>query len=218
MPERSHIWTAFRRFSDGYWNLYSELLLVWRRTDSMEKRNGCLVIPLGELKLYFMKTGQFVLSRVRLCASERCKQTRSERRQTIPKNSELKKRKKRNSFFFCQRHALSMSFDIFVVTYRVTNFLPKLVNMLTFFSVGTTEFPSLEFPIFGYCRIVTRPWRSWPLHGCRRQIQPTHPPSAMWTPSEAPCPEVCSASMQQAALTKMKKNNLQNSSPSCFNT
>ena len=49
--------------------------------------------------------------------------------------------------FFCQRHALSTSFDIFVVTYRVTFFLPKLVDMLLF-SMEKTEFPFLVFPYF----------------------------------------------------------------------
>ena len=43
-----------------------------------------------------------------------------------------------------------MSFDIFVVTYRVTNFLPKLVDMLVF-SREKTEFPYLVFP---YVRVV----------------------------------------------------------------
>ena len=47
-----------------------------------------------------------------------------------PKIGENKKWK--FSFFFHQRHALSMSLNIFVVTYRVTNFLPKLVDMLLF--------------------------------------------------------------------------------------
>ncbi len=55
--------------------------------------------------------------------------------------------KKWNSVFFCQRHVLSTSFDIFVVTYRVTNFVPKLVNMLLF-SVEKTEFPFFEIPYF----------------------------------------------------------------------
>ena len=51
--------------------------------------------------------------------------------------------------FFCQRHALLISFDIFIVTYTygVTNFLPKLVNMLLF-STEKTEFPFLVFPYF----------------------------------------------------------------------
>ncbi len=40
-----------------------------------------------------------------------------------------------------------MSFDIFVITYRVTNFLPKLVDMLLF-STENTEFPFLVFPYF----------------------------------------------------------------------
>ena len=40
-----------------------------------------------------------------------------------------------------------MSFDIFVVTCRVTNFLPKLVDMLLF-SMEKTEFPFLVFPYF----------------------------------------------------------------------
>ncbi len=59
--------------------------------------------------------------------------------------------------FFHQRHALSMSFelsksfDIFVVNYRVTNFLPKLVDMLLFSNF-------LNSPIFGYCREPTLWW------------------------------------------------------------
>ena len=50
-------------------------------------------------------------------------------RTAIPENREFKKWK---FSFFCQRHALSTSFDIFVVTYRVTKFLPKLMDMLLF--------------------------------------------------------------------------------------
>ena len=50
-------------------------------------------------------------------------------------------------FFFRQRHTLSTSFDIFVITYRVTNFLLKLVDMLLF-STEKTEFPFLVFPYF----------------------------------------------------------------------
>ncbi len=49
--------------------------------------------------------------------------------------------------FFRQRHALSTSFDIFVVTYRVTNFLPKLLDMLLF-CTDKTEFSFLVFPYF----------------------------------------------------------------------
>ncbi len=49
--------------------------------------------------------------------------------------------------FFCQRHTLSTSFDIFIVTYKVTNFLPKLVDMLLF-SAEKTEFPFFEIPYF----------------------------------------------------------------------
>ena len=54
--------------------------------------------------------------------------------------------KKMKFSFFGQRHALSTSFDIFVVTY-VTNFLPKLVDMLIF-SAEKTEFPFFEIPYF----------------------------------------------------------------------
>ena len=70
--------------------------------------------------------------------------------------------------FFRQRHALLTSFDIFVVTYRVTNFLPKLINMLLF-STEKTEFPFLVFPYFRVmplaltriCRCsLFSPWRS----------------------------------------------------------
>ena len=55
--------------------------------------------------------------------------------------------KKMKFSFFHQRHALSTSFDIFVVTYRVTNFLPKLVHMLLF-STEKTEFPFFWNPLF----------------------------------------------------------------------
>ncbi len=66
-----------------------------------------------------------------------------------PENRETKKTEI-HGVFLRQRHALSMSFDIFVVTYRVTNFLPKLVQMLLF-SVEKTEFPFFDCPIFGCC-------------------------------------------------------------------
>ncbi len=62
----------------------------------------------------------------------------------IPENKEFKKWK---FSFFYQRHALSTSFDIFVVTYRVTNFLPKLLHMLLF-CMEKTEFPFMVFPYF----------------------------------------------------------------------
>ena len=49
--------------------------------------------------------------------------------------------------FFHQRHALSTSFNIFVVTYRVTNFLSKLVDN------AISEFPFFEFPFSGITQI-----------------------------------------------------------------
>ncbi len=52
-----------------------------------------------------------------------------------------------NSVFFPSKTALLTSFDIFVVTYRVINFSPKLVDMLLF-SAEKTEFPFLVFPYF----------------------------------------------------------------------
>ena len=63
-----------------------------------------------------------------------CKKCHSELRFTDadgqhPKIGESKKWKFN---FFYQRHALSMNFNIFVITYRETNFLPKLVDMLLF--------------------------------------------------------------------------------------
>ena len=68
--------------------------------------------------------------------------------------------KNENSVFFHQRHAFSTSFNIFVVTYRVTNFLPKLVDMLLFFifSAEKTEF---SFFVFPYFRVL--PWAEDPL-------------------------------------------------------
>ena len=53
--------------------------------------------------------------------------------------------------FFRQRHALSTSFDIFVVTYRVTKVLPKLVDML-FSAEKKLNFHFTKSPIFGYCQ------------------------------------------------------------------
>ncbi len=46
--------------------------------------------------------------------------------------------------FFCQRHALSTKFSIFVLTYRVTNFLPF---SFAYRFCGQTEQPLLEIPI-----------------------------------------------------------------------
>ena len=56
-----------------------------------------------------------------------------------------------------------MSFHIFVVTYRVINFLPKLIHMLLF-STKKTEFPFLVFPNF---RVMpsSREWRGVVLSG-----------------------------------------------------
>ncbi len=54
----------------------------------------------------------------------------------IPENRDMNKI---NCSFFHQRHALLTSFDIFVVTYRVTNALPKLLDILLF-SMVKTEF------------------------------------------------------------------------------
>ena len=64
----------------------------------------------------------------------------------IPENRDMKKMK--FSCFSHQRHALSTSFDIAVVTYRVTNYLPKLVDMLLFSVCEKTEFPFFEIPYF----------------------------------------------------------------------
>ncbi len=50
--------------------------------------------------------------------------------------------------FFHQRHALLTSFDIFVATYRGTNFLPKLIDTLLFSAGKKTEFPFFELPYF----------------------------------------------------------------------
>ena len=55
--------------------------------------------------------------------------------------------KKNEIQFFSQRHALLTSFDIFVVTYRVTNFLPKLIHMLLF-SAGKNWISIFLNPLF----------------------------------------------------------------------
>ncbi len=56
-----------------------------------------------------------------------------------------------NSVFFHQRHALSTSFNIFVLTHSVTNFLPKLVDILLF-STEKLNFLFFHFPIFWFYR------------------------------------------------------------------
>ena len=56
--------------------------------------------------------------------------------------------------FLRQRHVLWTGFDIFVVTYRVTNFLPELVDMLLF-SAEKTEFPFLVCPYFPVMPSIT---------------------------------------------------------------
>ena len=67
-------------------------------------------------------------------------------------------------FFRSQTYALWMSFDIYVhvVTYRVINFLPKLVDMLyIIFNGKKTEFPFFVFPYFR----VLPPWKNTSLLG-----------------------------------------------------
>ncbi len=59
----------------------------------------------------------------------------------------IRENKKWKFSFFCQRQALSTSFNIFVVTYSVTNFLPKLVDMLLF-SVKKNWISFFPFPYF----------------------------------------------------------------------
>ena len=69
----------------------------------------------------------------------------------IPENREFKKWK---FSFYSQRHALSMSFDIFVVIYiyRVTNFMPKLINII--FCRKKMNFHFWFSPIFGLCHLT----------------------------------------------------------------
>ncbi len=67
----------------------------------------------------------------------------------------LGKWKKWKFSFFHQRHALSMSFDIFVGTCRVTNVLPKLLHMLLF-SMEKMEFPFLNSLFSGVAHLW--PW------------------------------------------------------------
>ncbi len=85
--------------------------------------------------------------------------------QAIRKNSELKKK----FSFLIQRLTLLTIFDIFVVT----NFLPKLVDMLLF-CTKKTAFPFFEIPIFGYCRPLTAETCRWPEHSRSRR--------RMWRP------------------------------------
>ncbi len=49
--------------------------------------------------------------------------------------------------FFLSKTCIVDQFGQFVATYRVTNVLPKLINMLLF-STEKTEFPFLVFPYF----------------------------------------------------------------------
>ena len=68
---------------------------------------------------------------------------------TIPENRENNKIE--IQFFSRQRHALWRSFDIFVVTERVTNFCQNWSTCYYFLS-KKLNFHFLFFPIFGYCR------------------------------------------------------------------
>ena len=62
-------------------------------------------------------------------------------------------------FFLVENNSMSMSFDIFVVTYRVTNFVPKLVNMLLF-STKKNWISIFGFPLFsGYAQLNGAVWR-----------------------------------------------------------
>ena len=72
--------------------------------------------------------------------------------QTCRQYPKIGKTKNGKSVFFRQRHTLLTSFDIFVVTYRVTNFLPKLVDMLC--KNKLIFFSFLQFPIFGHSQLV----------------------------------------------------------------
>ena len=56
--------------------------------------------------------------------------------------------KKKKLSFFPSKTRIVTSFDIFVVTYRVTNFLPKLINMPSFSMQKKTEFLFFEFTYF----------------------------------------------------------------------
>ncbi len=70
--------------------------------------------------------------------------------EAIPENREFQKWK---LSFFRQRHTLSTSFDIFVITYRVTNFLPKLVTCY-YFLPKKLNFHFWFSPIFGLCQVL----------------------------------------------------------------
>ncbi len=90
----------------------------------------------------------------------KCKNSKYGCLSAIPENREMKKMK---FSFFHQRHALPTSFDIFAVTYRVTNLLPKLVDMLLF-SAEKTEFPFFEFPYFWVLPCLSLP-KNCPIQG-----------------------------------------------------
>ena len=88
------------------------------------------------------------------------------------------------SVCFCQRHALSTSFNIFVVTKWMTNFLPKLVDM-PLYSMEKTEFLFFNSPIFGFCWLF---WKRKPLQFRQRpndaflinKIPEAHPAVITW--------------------------------------
>ena len=65
-------------------------------------------------------------------------------------NTQKQGNEKMKFSFFHQRHTLSMSFDIFVVTYRVTNLLPKLITCY-YFLQKKLNFHFLNSPILGCC-------------------------------------------------------------------
>ncbi len=107
-------------------------------------KNSIFLMPLATLITSSQKSTQPAQKNlsIYLPVVDSCKSLR--RLRAIPENREFQKWK---LSFFHQRHALLTSFDIFVITYRVTNFLPKLLDMLLF-STEKTEFPFLVFPYF----------------------------------------------------------------------
>ena len=108
------------------------------------------IIPAKKKAIFFSidpghekQTHQQLSSAVRLCSSVSFLQQDS-KSWAILENREFKKWK---FSFFRQRHALSTSFDILVVTYRVTNFLPKtLQHAIIFYRKNWISI--FGFPIF----------------------------------------------------------------------
>ncbi len=126
----------------GWMGQLRGIKLFFNRLTSLYSVNK--TFPFKGTETFFSSfAGQITASKSVLCILRHCESSFATRPEEHPSTTIME-----IQFFFCQRHALSRSFDIFVITYRVKNFLPKLIDMLLFSTEKKNEFPFFVFPYF----------------------------------------------------------------------